>query len=262
MTNNLLAARHISKRFAGRTVLDAVSLDVRAGEIVSLIGPSGCGKSTLLRIIAGLDHRFDGSIELTGSRIGGPSERIGVMFQEPRLLPWLRVDKNVSFVARRAHDDTERVRQLLNEVGLAGREHAWPKELSGGMAQRVALARGLYTQPDLLLLDEPFSAVDAFTRLRLQSLLLAVTAAHRTAALLITHDLDEALALSDRIYLMSANPGRIVDAFDVDIDRPRDRLDPKLIMWRQRLLAHLDREAQRASDRDPSELRERAVTAS
>jgi sulfonate transport system ATP-binding protein len=250
MTHNLLDTRHISKRFAGRAVLDAVSLSVRAGEIVSLIGPSGCGKSTLLRIVAGLDRAFEGSIDLAGDPLDGPSERIGVMFQEPRLLPWLRVDKNVSFVARRGRHDVARVSQLLSEVGLAGREHAWPKELSGGMAQRVALARGLYTQPVLLLLDEPFSAVDAFTRLRLQSLLLAVTAAHRTAALLITHDLDEALALSDRIYLMSANPGRIVDVIDIDIDRPRDRADPQLVAWRARLLEHLDREAQRASEHE------------
>ncbi len=264
MTHSLLQGEHIFRRFATHSVLENVALQVRRGEIVSLVGPSGCGKSTLLRIIAGLDPTFDGTIELAGEPMTGPSTRIGIMFQEPRLLPWLNVEKNVRFIAgnRTLHsgratgreidhepgnkadiavDDRTRARNLLAEVGLAGRENAWPKALSGGMAQRVALARALYTRPDLLLLDEPFSAVDALTRMRLQDQLLSVAAAHRTAALIVTHDLDEALYLSDRIYVMAANPGRIVETIEVDSPRPRDRADPALAWWRAELLGHLDR---------------------
>ncbi|RKP55745.1 ABC transporter ATP-binding protein [Pararobbsia silviterrae] len=244
MANELLDARQISRRFGTHRVLDDVALQIRAGEIVSLIGPSGCGKSTLLRIIAGLDPDYDGTIALGGQTIDGPSSRIGIMFQEPRLLPWLRVDKNVSFIGGAQREDTARARHLLAEVGLAGREHAWPKTLSGGMAQRVALARSLYTRPDLLLLDEPFSAVDALTRMRLQSLLLSVTRAHHTAALVVTHDLDEALYLSDRIVVMAANPGRIVDTFEIGASRPRDRADPALAVWRARLFERLEQLAQ------------------
>lgn len=240
MTHPLLHAHLIAKRFGEKRVLDGVSIHIRPGEIVSLIGPSGCGKSTLLRIVAGLDDAYDGTVQLGGKAVANPSERVGIMFQEPRLLPWLSVEQNVTFIAGGKRDEDGYATRLLGEVGLAGRERAWPKELSGGMAQRAALARALYTRPDLLLLDEPFSAVDALTRMRLQTLLLSITAAHGTAALVVTHDLDEALFLSDRIYLMAPEPGRIVDAFDIDLDRPRDRADPELTRWRHRLLAQLD----------------------
>ncbi|CAB3753996.1 ABC transporter ATP-binding protein [Paraburkholderia solisilvae] len=216
-----------AKRFGERMLLAGTRLSVARGEIVSLVGASGCGKSTLLRIVAGLDRDFAGTIMLDGAVQHGPSPQSGVIFQEPRLLPWLSVADNVSFPARARGACGARVDRLLDEVGLAGTGRLWPKHLSGGMAQRVALARGLFTQPRLLLLDEPFSAVDAITKMRLQDLLLSITRAHRTAALMVTHDLDEALYLSDRVLLMAApdsqRAARIVREFAVDAPRPRTR---------------------------------------
>jgi len=210
------------------------------GEIVSLVGPSGCGKSTLLRAIAGLDPQSEGAVLLERHLQRGPSERIGVIFQEPRLLPWLSVADNIAFAAgpRRGHDP--RVDALLAEVGLANVRDALPKQLSGGMAQRVALARGLFAEPDLLLLDEPFSAVDAITRSRLQRVLLALAHAHGTTALLVTHDLDEALHLSDRVLLLSPDgedrPSHIARDIRINSPRPRDLRDPAMDALRETLL--------------------------
>jgi sulfonate transport system ATP-binding protein len=216
-----------TKRFGERTLLEGTGLSAARGEIVSLVGASGCGKSTLLRIVAGLDRDFAGTIMLDGIVQHGPSPQSGVIFQEPRLLPWLSVADNVSFPARARGACGVRVERLLDEVGLAGTGRLWPKHLSGGMAQRVALARGLFTQPRLLLLDEPFSAVDAITKMRLQDLLLSITRAHRMAALIVTHDLDEALYLSDRVLLMAAphshRAAHIVREFAVDARQPRTR---------------------------------------
>ncbi|MGF6761626.1 sulfonate transport system ATP-binding protein [Paraburkholderia sp. GAS33] len=229
-----------AKHYTSRTVLDHLSLRIGHGEIVSLVGPSGCGKSTLLRIVAGLDRQYHGEVRLNGVPLSGPSSQIGVIFQEPRLLPWLTVADNVGFEAGSGGGREPRVGQLLVEVGLAGQGGTLPKALSGGMAQRVAIARGLFSQPDLLLLDEPFSAVDAMTRMRLQALLLSVVRAHGTAALLVTHDLDEALYLSDRVLLMAAAPGRIDREYRVTRPRPRDRRDPVLTDLRAQLLERFD----------------------
>lgn len=227
MTAPLLEVRVRTKRYGARVVLDAAHVAIAPGEIVSLLGPSGCGKSTLLRIAAGLDRDFEGSVSLRGEPLDGPSSGIGVIFQEPRLLPWLRVAQNVAFPSRARGEAARRASELLAEVGLPGTESRWPKELSGGMAQRVAIARGLFTRPGVLLLDEPFSAVDAITRMRLQDLLLSITQAHRMAALVVTHDIDEALLLSDRVLVMMADAGRgsgaLVREFRVDAPRPRAR---------------------------------------
>ena len=201
--------------------------------------PSGCGKSTLLRVLAGLDRDFEGEILLDGLAQHGPSPRLGVIFQEPRLLPWLSVADNIAFSAGPRRGADPRVGQLLDEVGLAGTGAALPKQLSGGMAQRVALARGLFSQPDLLLLDEPFSAVDAMTRMRLQDLLLSLTRAHGTAALIVTHDLDEALYLSDRVLLLNTagqRGARLVRDIDVAAAHPRNRRDTALAGVRNELL--------------------------
>ena len=169
----LLDVRVQSKRYGARAVLDDMALRLAPGEIVSLVGPSGCGKSTLLRIVAGLDRDYAGAVRLNGALQSGPSSQVGVIFQEPRLLPWLSVADNISFPQRARGDVRAQVDALLEEVGLRVADGAlWPKQLSGGMAQRVAIARGLFQQPQLLLLDEPFSAVDAITRMRLQDLLL------------------------------------------------------------------------------------------
>ncbi|MGF6569102.1 sulfonate transport system ATP-binding protein [Paraburkholderia sp. GAS333] len=236
----LLDVRALSKRYDTRTVLDRVNFTLARGQIVSLVGPSGCGKSTLLRVLAGLDRDFDGEVVLDGQIRRGPSPRVGVIFQEPRLLPWLNVADNVAFSAGPRQGDDPRVARLLDEVGLAGIGSALPKQLSGGMAQRVALARGLFSQPDLLLLDEPFSAVDAMTRMRLQDLLLSLTQAHGTAALIVTHDLDEALYLSDRVLLLNTTgphgSGRLVRDIAVSGGHPRDRRDMSIGDLRDELL--------------------------
>jgi sulfonate transport system ATP-binding protein len=186
------------KRYGARTVLRDIRLQLQEGEVVSLIGASGCGKSSLLSIASGLDRDFSGEIKLSGEALQGVSGDIGFIFQEPRLFPWLTVAQNVAF----SGDNPTLVTRLLNEVGLQDHAGALPKQLSGGQAQRAAIARGLFTQPRVLLLDEPFSAVDAFTRMKLQDLLLKVALEHRLTVLLVTHDIDEALYLSDRIVLL------------------------------------------------------------
>ena len=241
----LLELRDIRKSFSGVRVLDDVSLSLAPGEVVSLLGPSGCGKSTLLRIAAGLDDEFAGSLErnpLLGFGPDGDSGRggggVGVVFQEPRLLPWLNVAQNVAFADGRAGDE-KWVRQLLRDVGLEGRGEALPKQLSGGMAQRAAIARGLYGRPQLLLLDEPFSAVDAFTRMRLQDLVAELAQRYEVAILLVTHDLDEAFYLSDRVLILGGQPSRLTREIDVPLARPRDRRSGALASLRGQALTEL-----------------------
>ena len=225
------------KRFAGRAepVLGELRLSLAAGEVLALVGASGCGKSTLLRLIAGLDADFEGRLLLDGRPQQGPSREIGYVFQESRLFPWLTVAGNVGFDIGQGHDAT-RVADLLAEVGLAGHEQALPKHLSGGQAQRVAIARALCTRPRLLLLDEPFSAVDAFTRLKLQDLVLRLAATHRAALLLVTHDVDEAVLLADRVLVLQARPGRIARELHNPLPRPRQRQDAALAALRGQVL--------------------------
>ena len=190
------------KRYGTRVVLRDVRLQLKAGEIVSLIGASGCGKSSLLSIASGLDRDFRGEIILDGTRLQGVSRDIGFIFQEPRLFPWLTVAQNVAFDSNGDVGALSLATRLLSEVGLDEHAQALPKQLSGGQAQRAAIARGLFTHPRVLLLDEPFSAVDAFTRMKLQDLLLKVARQHELTVLLVTHDIDEALHLSDRVVLL------------------------------------------------------------
>ncbi|MGC8100702.1 ABC transporter ATP-binding protein [Metapseudomonas otitidis] len=233
MSLPLLDFRVQRKAFAGHTVLQDVHLQLVEGEVVSLLGPSGCGKSTLLRIVAGLERDY------SGQALRGEGE-VAFVFQEPRLMPWLTVAENIGFADDRAYD-RPRVAQLIREVGLEGFEQALPKQLSGGMAQRVAIARGLYSRPRVLLLDEPFSAVDAFTRMKLQDLLLALAAHHGIALLLVTHDVDEALYLGDRVLVMGSRPGRVLETLEVPLARPRDRRDPLLAQLRAEALTALHR---------------------
>ncbi|WP_418647860.1 ABC transporter ATP-binding protein [Thauera butanivorans] len=208
-------------------VLSDIELSVEAGAFVSIVGPSGCGKSTLLRLVAGLDGDYRGDILLHGERVTGPSLSRGIVFQDHRLLPWLTLEDNIALSlensgwskARRA----EAIRSHIALVGLNGFEKAWPHQLSGGMAQRGAIARGLVGQPEILLLDEPLGALDALTRLRLQEELQRIWRVEGVTMILVTHDVDEAIFLSDTVVVMSANPGRIVREFAVDIARPRER---------------------------------------
>jgi sulfonate transport system ATP-binding protein len=221
----VLDVRVRRKAFSGSEVLRDVHLQLQEGECVTLVGASGCGKSTLLRIAAGLERDYEGQVRLDGQVTAGPTRDIRFVFQEPRLFPWLSVARNVAFDGD-GSADAARVEQLLDEVGLAGFGARLPKELSGGQAQRVAIARGLFVQPRVLLLDEPFSAVDAFTRLKLQELLLRVARAHRIAVLMVTHDIDEAVYLGDRVLVFEASPGRITASIAVDVPQPRDRDGP------------------------------------
>ncbi|MDB5757091.1 MAG: transporter related protein [Burkholderia sp.] len=228
------------KRHGQRLVLRGLHLAVSAGEIVSLVGASGCGKSTLLSIIAGLDPAYRGDIVLDGRRLDGPSADVGLIFQEPRLLPWLPVRDNIAFGAADGKPDAGLVDALLAEVGLQDYGSVLPRQLSGGQAQRVAIARGLYTRPRLLLLDEPFSAVDAFTRMKLQALLLSVAREHGLTIVLVTHDIDEALYLSDRIVMLDKVPGPPRAEFPIPLPRPRGRADPALAVTKARILEQLD----------------------
>jgi sulfonate transport system ATP-binding protein len=214
---------------------------VGQGEIVGVVGASGCGKSTLLRLLAGLEKPSAGTASLDGAPLVGPRDEIGVVFQEPRLMPWLSVEANVAFGLRQlpAAERNARVGETLERVGLSHFAKALPRELSGGMAQRVAIARALAARPKVLLLDEPFSALDAFTRLALQEHLLQLWSYDRPTFVLVTHDIDEALALADRIVLMRGHPGRVHREFAVDLPRPRSRSAPRFLAWKEEVLREL-----------------------
>ncbi len=235
MTEVMMDIRVERKAFAASTVLQNVNLALWSGETVSLLGPSGCGKSTLLRIAAGLETDFKGSVRRPD---GEPSASVAFVFQEPRLMPWLTVEQNIGF-SDDLHYDRAWVTRLIDEVGLTGFGDALPKALSGGMAQRVAIARGLYSHPQVLLLDEPFSAVDAFTRMKLQDLLLELATRHAITLLVVTHDVDEALYLSDRVLVMNHHPGTIAHELAVDLPAPRDRRDPLLAQLKIEALTRL-----------------------
>jgi ABC-type nitrate/sulfonate/bicarbonate transport system ATPase subunit len=222
--------------------LDRVSLSLAAGELVSLVGPSGCGKSTLLRLIAGLESPNSGELRVGDEPITGPSAERGLVFQDPNLFPWLTVRGNIEagLVARRVlREKRHEVPEFMRLVGLEEFAGAYPHHLSGGMAQRVALARALINHPKVLLLDEPLGALDAFTRMRMQDEVLRLWEARRTTMLLVTHDIDEAIYMSDRIVLMTPRPGRIERAIVVDLDRPRDRSSPEFLRLRSDILEFL-----------------------
>ena len=210
--------------------LDDVSFGVEPGEFVCLVGPSGCGKTTLFRIIAGLTDATGGAVRLGGTPVTEPTTDMGVVFQEYHLFPWLTVEENVGFgLARtdRSEVDTDaRVTEMLELVGLSDFRDAYPKTLSGGMKQRVAIARALAVDPALLLMDEPFGAVDAQTREMLQHELLDVWQSTGKTVLFVTHDVAEAVTLADRIVVMAAEPGRVREVVDVGVNRPRKRGDP------------------------------------
>lgn len=231
----------VTKQFGGQPVLTNVSLDVAPGEVVTLIGPSGCGKSTLLRLLAGLEGEHSGKLLVDGAPAAAARRSLGLMFQEPRLMPWLTVRDNTLFGVRPPAPAAVRARadELLELVGLAGAADQLPKQLSGGMAQRAALARALVAEPTALLLDEPFSAVDAITRLQLQDLLLNTWQRTQLTMLLVTHDLDEALTLSDRVVVLSGRPAVISEVIDVRLPRPRERNSLDFLRLRARLFEAL-----------------------
>ncbi len=237
---------------AGRThALDNVSLSVAAGELVSLIGPSGCGKSTLLRLIAGLGAPDSGELWVGTERITAPSAERGLVFQDPNLFPWLTVRGNieVGLVARRLlHEKRGEVDEFMRLVGLETFAKAYPHHLSGGMAQRVALARALINHPKVLLLDEPLGALDAFTRMRMQDEVLRLWEARGTTMLLVTHDIDEAIYMSDRIVIMTPRPGRMERTIEINLARPRQRNSSEFLRFRSDILEQLHFAGQATSD--------------
>jgi sulfonate transport system ATP-binding protein len=244
----MLRIENVSKRFAnGFIALDDLNLTVDQGEIVSLVGTSGCGKSTLLRIISGLEYPTVGEVFIDDELINSPHPKIGLIFQEPRLMPWLTVRENVEFgldtlpnIKFNRLERRDLVDRILERVSLTEFANTLPRQLSGGMAQRVAIARALITKPSILLLDEPFSALDAFIRMKLQDHLLSIWDYDRPTLILVTHDIEEALVLSDRIIVLRGNPGHIHQEFIIDLPRPRKRTDPLFQQGKEAILATLD----------------------
>jgi ABC-type nitrate/sulfonate/bicarbonate transport system ATPase subunit len=244
-----LQLREVTKTFPApddssekRLVLESISISLRDGELVSLVGPSGCGKSTLLRLAAGLDFPDAGELRVDDKPISGPSAERGLVFQDPNLFPWLTVRRNieVGLVARGLLDGRRgEVDEFMRLVGLEAFANAYPHHLSGGMSQRVALARALINHPKVLLLDEPLGALDAFTRMRMQDEVLRLWEARRTTMLLVTHDIDEAIYMSDRIMMMTQRPGRIERTIPIGLTRPRDRSSHEFLQLRSEILEHL-----------------------
>jgi NitT/TauT family transport system ATP-binding protein len=242
----ILSVQNLKKTFTAdgeeRVVFDGVSIDIRRREFITVIGPSGCGKSTFIRIVAGLDDASGGEMLLDGNPVSGPGSDRGMVFQGYTLFPWLSVKRNVMFgleMKGKSPSSAEpEARQWLDMVGLGKFENAYPHELSGGMKQRVAIARALATEPRILIMDEPFGALDAQTRAQMQSHLLQIWRKVDVTVLFITHDLDEAVYLSDRVMVMGSNPGRIVEVIENPVPRPRSLsqfVAPEFLSVRQRL---------------------------
>jgi sulfonate transport system ATP-binding protein len=239
-----LAIAGLSKTYAdGTEALRDMHLLAQSGEIVALLGGSGCGKTTLLRLTAGLDTPSGGGIAIDGQPIAGTHPAISAVFQEPRLLPWLSVGANIAFGGRRIvkPERQRRVDALLERIGLAGYGARWPKDLSGGQQQRVAIARALIGHPEILLLDEPFSALDAFTRASLHDLLLDLWQELRPTILIVTHDVDEAVFLADRVVVMRPRPGRVHETMTIGLPRRRNKLSAEYDITRRNVLRAIDR---------------------
>jgi len=259
----MLSLERLSKTYAdGTRALSDIDLFVRESEIVALIGGSGCGKTTLLRLVAGLDRASAGAIRLDDEAIAGPHPAVGIVFQEPRLLPWLSVADNVAFGIAHvsAAERRARVGHALEKIGLSEHAGRWPRDLSGGQQQRVAIARAFVANPKVLLLDEPFSALDAFTRASLHEHLLGLWEETRPTVVLVTHDVQEAVTLADRAIVMQPKPGRIFDELPLTLSRPRDRTGLPFETSVRRVLTALDHslntqaEPQRERDRQAAAL--------
>jgi len=256
----IISFKHLSKVFTKDRgeirALDDFNLDVRKGEFVCLLGPSGCGKTTVLRIIAGLENATGGGVSLHGKNVtsGGPDR--GMVFQEFALFPWRTVRKNIEFgLEVKGVPESERSKtssQLIELVGLTGFEDAHPNELSGGMKQRVGIARALANEPAVLLMDEPFGSLDAQTRNLMQKELLRIWSATGKTVLFVTHSVDEAVFLADRIVVMTARPGKVREDIPVGLPRPRDRTSREFIEVRGRVLAELDEEFEKARAKELS----------
>ncbi|MCS6770117.1 MAG: ABC transporter ATP-binding protein [Candidatus Caldarchaeum sp.] len=226
----MISVRGVSKVFktlkgADVVALKDVSFDVEEGEFIAIVGPSGCGKSTLLRIVAGLVPPSDGEILIEGRKVDGPAKGVGMVFQTPVLMPWKKVAENILFplhIMGRNSEANDSLAKLMRLLGLEGFEHAYPFELSGGMQSRVSIGRALITNPKILLMDEPFGALDALTREKMGLELLNIWREYRNTVLFVTHDVAEAVFLADRVVVMTARPGRVKNIVRIELDRPRD----------------------------------------
>ncbi|SDD58167.1 sulfonate transport system ATP-binding protein [Paenibacillus sp. UNCCL117] len=246
MSEPLLSIKHVGKTFHSSKgavqALHDIVLHVKEGEFLTVIGPSGCGKSTLLKIIAGLDTQFSGEVLLGGQPIQGPGIDKGFIFQEPRLFPWLTVEKNIAAdLSLRDPEVRRKVDELIALVRLEGFEKSFPRELSGGMAQRVAIARALLRNPKVLLLDEPFGALDAFTRTHMQEVLIDIWQKNKTTMIFVTHDIDEAIYLANRVVILKPRPGAIRNIVPIDLPIPRKKTTTSFQELRLRVLGEFEK---------------------
>ena len=229
-----------------------VSMQVSSGEFVAILGPSGCGKSTLLELCAGLEEVSGGQILIDGEKVTGPNPKAVMVFQEHSLFPWLNVEQNVTFglKTRKVSQDERwrKGREVLERVKLVKFAKHYPHQLSGGMKQRVAIARALVGNPEFILMDEPFASLDFQTRVLMQQFLLEVWTGFKSTILFVTHQIDEAVLLADRVMVMSAAPGRVLEEVKIDLPRPRSMTDPAFNAYRVRLMAHMEREVMRAAE--------------
>ena len=222
--------------------LNEIDLTLNSGEFISLVGPSGCGKSTILRLVAGLIVPTKGTVSVDGKEVKEPSPERGMVFQKPTLFPWLTVEKNIAFSLRmqgKLKGNEDKVKRMIDVIGLEAFKDDYPDQLYGGMAQRVALVRSLINEPDILLLDEPLGALDAFTRMNMQDEILKIWYEKQQLAIMVTHDVDEAIYMGTRVLVMDANPGRIVDDIKIDQTYPRDRSSQAFVEYRNRILNQL-----------------------
>jgi NitT/TauT family transport system ATP-binding protein len=254
-----LQIRNVRKVWQGARGLSVeaisdVSVEVSSGEFVAILGPSGCGKSTLLELCAGLEPVSGGAILIDGEKVAGPNAKAVMVFQEHSLFPWLNVESNVQFglkMKRQGQNERwRRGREVLERVKLVKFAKHYPHQLSGGMKQRVAIARALVGSPEFILMDEPFAALDFQTRVLMQQFLLEVWAGFKSTILFVTHQIDEAVLLADRVVVMSAAPGRVLEEIRIDLPRPRRMTDPDFNSYRVRLTSHMEREVMRAIEVD------------
>ena len=244
----VLKLEDVSKSFAKiendevTHALNDINLTMESGEFISLVGPSGCGKSTILRLVAGLINPTTGKLTVDGKEINGPSPSRGMVFQKPTLFPWLTVYDNIAFSLKRQRKykgNEDKVERMLDVIGLQSFRDYYPGQLSGGMAQRVALVRSLINEPDILLLDEPLGALDAFTRMGMQDEILKMWQENGQLAIMVTHDVDEAIYMGTRVIVLDANPGRVVADIKITEDYPRDRSSASFVEYRNEILNRL-----------------------
>ena len=248
MNHVTLRLKDVSKSFAKvendevTHALNHVNITMESGEFISLVGPSGCGKSTILRLVAGLITPTTGKVSVNDKEIEGPSPERGMVFQKPTLFPWLTVEKNIAFSLKmqgKLAGNEDKVKRMLNVIGLESFRDDYPGQLSGGMAQRVALVRSLINEPDILLLDEPLGALDAFTRMNMQDEILKIWRERKQLAIMVTHDVDEAIYMGTRVIVMEANPGRVIADINIPEEYPRDRSSASFVEYRNEILNKL-----------------------